>query len=261
MNPQYGWGLPIAASSYAQQIDFGLRLIHYAMFAIFILWGIFFIYLLVKYKQRPGVPAEREESHGALKGLIPDFVVMAFEIALIAFYAIPVWSKIKIQTPKPEDANHVDIVAEQFAWNVHYPGADGKFGRRDAALIHFSNPLGLDHADKAASDDVVLANELHLPVDKDTLIRLTSKDVIHSFFVPEFRIKQDAVPGMTIPVWVRPTMTGTFEISCAQLCGFAHSLMRGEVVVQTQADYDAWLKSQAAAAQASAPAAAKPMDF
>src|SRR5687767_8809802 len=99
MNSNYGWGLPIAASTYAEQIDFGIRLIHWAMIGIFVLWGIFFAYLLVRYKARPGVPAEREQEHNALKGLIPDFVVMIFEIALIVFYAIPVWSKIKIQVP------------------------------------------------------------------------------------------------------------------------------------------------------------------
>lgn len=250
---QYGWGLPIAASTYAEQIDFGIRLIHWAMLGIFVLWGIFFAYLLVRYKARPGVPAEREEEHNPLKGLIPDFVVMVFEIALIVFYAIPVWSKIKIQLPNPEQANQVDIVAEQFAWNVHYPGKDGKFGRRSVDLIHFTNPIGLDREDPAAADDVVLANELHMPVDKPTIIRLTSKDVIHSFWVPEFRIKQDAVPGMTIPVWVTPTKAGTYEISCAQLCGFAHSLMRGDVVAQPEADFKKWLETQSqpvAAAQA-----------
>ncbi len=254
MNPQYGWGLPIAASTYAEQIDFGIRLIHYVMFAIFILWGIFFTYLLVKYRQRPGVPAEREETHNAFKGLIPDFVVMIFEIALIAFYAIPVWSKIKMQFPKPEDANQVDIIAEQFAWNAHYPGADGKFGKRSVDLVHFSNPIGLDHDDPSAQDDVVLANEIHMPVGKPTLIRLTSKDVIHSFWIPAFRIKQDAVPGMTIPVWVTPTKPGHYELSCAQLCGFAHSLMRGDVYVDTPEDYAAWLKATAAAQQPAAKA-------
>lgn len=252
MNPQYGWGLPIAASTYAEQIDFGIRLIHYVMFVIFILWGIFFTYLLIKYRRRPGVPAEREETHNAFKGLIPDFVVMVFEIALIAFYAIPVWSKIKIQFPKPEDANQIDVIAEQFAWNVHYPGKDGKFGKRSIDLVHFSNPIGLDRSDPAAQDDVVLANEIHMPLGKPTLIRLTSMDVIHSFWVPEFRIKQDAVPGMTIPVWVQPTRVGRYELSCAQLCGFAHSLMRADVYVDTPEDYQKWLTAQA---QASVPAA------
>jgi len=258
----YGWGLPVAASTYARDIDFGIRLIHWAMFTIFILWAIFFTYLLIRYKKRDGVPAEREpEHHGIIStSLIPDIIVMVFEIGLIFFYAIPVWSKVKTVFPKESEANRIDVIAEQFAWNVHYPGADGKFGKRDLAKIHFSNPIGLDHDDPAAADDVVLANEIHMPIGKPTLIRLTSKDVIHSFWVPEFRVKQDAVPGMTIPVWVEPNRVGTYELSCAQLCGFAHSLMRATVVVQTPEDYEKWLKSVAPVAVASASTSTKGSD-
>jgi cytochrome c oxidase subunit II len=256
MNGNYGWTLPIAASTYARDIDFGIRLIHLAMLTIFVLWAIFFTYLLVRYRRRDGVPAEREpEHHGVIStSLIPDILVMVFEIGLIFFYALPVWSRVKSVFPAEKDANRIDIVAEQFAWNVHYPGADGKFGKRDLDKIHFSNPLGLDHDDAAAQDDVVLANEIHMPIGKPTLIRLTSKDVIHSFWVPEFRVKQDAVPGMTIPVWVQPDRPGRYELSCAQLCGFAHSLMRAEVVVDTAEDYAKWLKGSVA--QAAAPAKA-----
>lgn len=257
MSELYGWGLPVAASTYAKDIDFGIILIHAAMFAIFILWGIFFTYLLVRYRRREGVPAQREEDHGWFsKSLIPDIVVLIFEIGLIVFYAIPVWSRIKTSWPKREESNPVDVVAEQFAWNVHYPGADGKFGRRSQELIHFSNPLGLDREDPAAKDDVVVANEIHMPLGKPTLIRLTSKDVIHGFSVAEFRIKQDAVPGMEIPVWVEPNRPGTYEISCAQLCGFGHSLMRGDVIVETPEDYEAWLKSKTPAQEEAKPAEA-----
>lgn len=241
----FNWGLPAAASTYAGQIDFGIRVIHWAMLLIFVLWGIFFTYLLVKYRRRDGVAAQREESHSVLKSLLPDFLVMAFELVLIFTYALPVWSKIKMDSPSEEASNRVDIIAEQFAWNAHYPGADGKFGRREPKLVHFSNPIGLDREDPAAADDVVTANEIHMPLGKPTLIRLSSKDVIHSFFVPEFRIKQDAVPGMVIPVWVEPTLEGSFDVACAQLCGFAHSLMHGSVVVSQPAEYERWLLAQA----------------
>ncbi|MBI4374929.1 MAG: hypothetical protein HY549_00610 [Elusimicrobia bacterium] len=244
MTGNYGWGLPIAASSYAKDIDFGIRIIHWAMIAIFVLWGIFFTYLLIRYRRKDGVPAEPEDGHEGLKSLLPDIVVMVFEIGLIVFYAIPVWSRIKTQFPIASNSQQIDIIAEQFAWNVHYPGPDGRFGKRDPELIHFTNPVGLDQADPAAADDIVTANEIRMPLGKPTLIRLSSKDVIHSFFVPEFRIKQDAVPGMVIPVWVEPTREGTYELACAQLCGFAHSLMRADVHVQNQADFDAWYKTK-----------------
>ncbi|MBI5629499.1 MAG: hypothetical protein HY921_01305 [Elusimicrobia bacterium] len=249
MNSNYSMGLPIAASTFAKDIDFGLKLIHVAMLVIFVLWGIFFAYLLVRYRRREGVAAQREDDHGLFStSLIPDIVVLIFEIALISLYAIPVWSRIKIHSPKSQESNQVALVAEQFAWNVHYPGPDGKFGRRSPDLVHFSNPIGLDRDDPAAQDDVVGANELHLPLGKTTLIHLSSKDVIHSFFVPEFRLKQDAVPGLTIPVWVEPNRVGHYEITCAQLCGFAHSLMRGEVFVENPEEYQGWLKAQAAQA-------------
>jgi cytochrome c oxidase subunit 2 len=262
----YGWGLPIAASTYAGKIDFGIWLIHVVMIAIFVLWGIFFTYLLIKYRKRPGVPAEREahDNHslmGELKSLTPDFIVMGLEIALIIFYALPGWNAIKMQMPDEKDAVVIHVVAEQFGWDIHYPGPDGKFGRRKSELVHFNNPLGLDRTDPDAADDVVVGNEIHLPVNKKVLIKLTSKDVIHDFFVPEFRIKQDALPGSEIPMWIEPNRIGHYELACAQLCGFGHSLMRGDVYVESQEDYDKWLKSRAAATPAPAKASNPAEDF
>jgi cytochrome c oxidase subunit 2 len=248
----YGWGLPIAASTYAGKIDFGICQIHGAMIGIFVLWGIFFTYLLIKYRKRPGVPAVREDhAHTSeLTSLLPDFAVMAFEIALIVFYALPVWSHIKMQMPDEKDAVVIHVVAEQFGWDVHYPGPDGKFGRRTAELVHFNNPIGLDKTDPDAADDVIVGNEIHMPLGKKVLLKLTSKDVIHDFFVPEFRIKQDILPGAEIPLWVEPNRVGHYELACAQLCGFGHSLMRGDVYVDTPEDYEKWLKGRAAAAPA-----------
>jgi len=257
MKHLYGWGLPFSASTYAHDIDFGIYLIHAVMILIFVIWGVFFTYLLLKYKKKEGVAAKRDEEHGVFKSLIPDIIIMAFEIILIVVYAIPVWSRIKIDLPAPGKANVIAIEAQQWAWNIHYPGPDGKFGRTDPKYVHFSNPIGLDYNDPAAKDDIMIANELHLPINQPAVIELTSMDVIHSLFIPEFRIKQDAVPGMKIPVWVTPNKIGTFEISCAQLCGMAHSFMRGRVVVQSQEDYDAWLKSQEPKAAQAQPTASE----
>jgi cytochrome c oxidase subunit 2 len=136
-------------------------------------------------------------------------------------------------------------VGEQFAWNIHYPGPDGKFGRTDNTLVSAENPLGLDRKDPDAKDDLVTPNQLHLPVDRPVLVRLSSKDVIHSFGLYEMRVKQDAIPGMQIPVWFTPTRVGEYEISCSQLCGLGHYRMRGFVTVESQADFQAWLKDQA----------------
>lgn len=216
------------------------------MLLIFVLWGIFFTYLLIRYRRREGVSA-RSAHEGPLKSLIPDAIILIFELALIFLYAIPSWSRIKFDLPKPEEANNVHIIAEQFAWNVQYPGADGKFGRRDAKFIDSGNVLGLDPEDPPGKDDIVTLNELHVPLGRKTLVSLTSKDVIHSFFVPEFRVKQDAMPGMEIPLWFEPTIAGKFEIACAQLCGIAHANMRGDVYAHSPEEYREWLASQAAA--------------
>jgi len=250
----YGMGLPIQASDAAPHIDLGLRVIHFAMFAIFILWSIFFVYLLLKYRKRAGVAAQREHM-GLFWSLLPDAIVLGFEILLIFFYAIPGWTRFKMDAPKPEDSTQIEIVAQQFNWNIRYPGPDGKFGRTDPKLIDFANPLGIDPTDPASKDDYVSVNQLHLPVGKPVLIRLSSMDVIHSFFIPEFRVKQDAVPGMRVPVWFTPTREGQYEITCAQLCGVGHAIMRGDVSVHTPEDFQKWL-AEASAPPAEARAAA-----
>ncbi len=111
-------------------------------------------------------------------------------------------------------------------------------------LISADNPLGLDRADAAAKDDITTINQLNLPIDRPVLVHLSSKDVIHSFGLIEMRVKQDAVPGMSMPVWFIPNRLGEYEISCSQLCGLGHFRMRGFITVQNQADYDKWFADQ-----------------
>jgi cytochrome c oxidase subunit 2 len=153
-----------------------------------------------------------------------------------------VWAR--VHAPAPPDALLVEVRAEQFGWVMRYPGPDGRFGRIDPAAINIrTNPLGLVAADPAAADDIVV-RELHVVVNRPVQVRLRSKDVIHSFFIPQFRVKQDAVPGMTIPVAFTPTRTGRFELACAELCGVGHYIMRGIVVVESQQAFDAWLAAQ-----------------
>jgi cytochrome c oxidase subunit 2 len=156
--------------------------------------------------------------------------------------------------PPANEALVVQVTAEQFAWNIHYPGPDRVFGRTDIKLLDLqSNPLGLDRSDPAAKDDVTTLNQLYLPANQPIIVRLRSKDVIHSFGVPEFRVKQDAIPGLTIPIWFVPTVTTAemrtrtgnpefqYEIACAQLCGLGHYRMRGFVTVQSTEDFKKWM--------------------
>jgi cytochrome c oxidase subunit 2 len=147
---------------------------------------------------------------------------------------------------EPKDATIVQVTGEQFSWTFHYPGPDGQFGRTDTKLITSTNNIGLDKDDAAAKDDIVSQNNLHAVVGKPMRVRLRSKDVIHSFFLPNFRIKQDAVPGMGIEVWFTPTKAGQFEIACAELCGLGHYRMRAFLTVDPSQDvFNKWLEETA----------------
>jgi len=157
---------------------------------------------------------------------------------------MPVWSEYFDAAP-PADAVLIEVTAQQFMWNVRYPGGDGVFGRTEPRLIdEATNPLGIDRTDPAGKDDVVTLNEITVPFGRAVRVRLRSKDVIHSFFLPNFRVKQDAVPGMTPEVVFFPTRTGQFELACAELCGLAHYRMRGFFNVVPPRDFEAWLRTQ-----------------
>jgi len=153
------------------------------------------------------------------------------------------WSKI-FHTDPPEDAFVVEIIGEQFAWNIRYPGEDGVFGQTNPELISRANPIGLDPNDPASEDDVLVLNELRVPLDHPVLLKIRSKDVIHSVFLPNFRVKMDAVPGMTTTFSFTPTQEGEFDLVCAELCGLGHYRMRGYVVVQPMDEVEEWLVEQ-----------------
>jgi len=189
-------------------------------------------------------------SHHGLRGRWSTWLegaVLAAEIILLAFFSIPVWSARVDAFPSERQSTVVRVVAEQFAWNVHYPGADRTFGRTDIRLVGPANPLGLDRSDPAAKDDVTTINRLNLPVNRPVIVYLSSKDMVHSFGLPQMRVKQDAVPGIAQPVWFTPTKTGEWEIACSQLCGLGHYRMRGFYAIQTQAEFDIWLTQEFAA--------------
>src|SRR6266566_8158174 len=236
---------PVEASAHAAQIDKMTILTHWLMAVLFIGWGAYFIFALIRFRAGANPKASYEGVKSHFASYI-EWAVAGIELVLIVAFAIPAWASRVDAFPQENQATVVRVVAEQFAWNIHYPGADGQFGRVDPKLMGSDNPLGLDRTDPAAKDDITTINQLILPVNKPVIVHLSSKDVIHSFSLIQMRVKQDAIPGETIPVWFTPIVTGDWEINCSQLCGLGHFRMRGFYSIKSQADYDTWMKEQVA---------------
>ncbi len=233
-------GLPVEASAHAAEIDRLIVLVHWLMFALFAGWAIYYIYVLIRFRAGANPKASYQGAKGTASKYV-EIAVVAAEALLLVVFAIPAWARRVDDVPPENQALVIRVVAEQFAWNIHYPGPDGVFGRSDVHLVSADNPLGLDRTDPAGKDDITTINQLNVPVDRPVLIHLTSKDVIHSFGVYELRVKQDAIPGLEVPVWFIPTRIGQYDITCSQLCGLGHYRMRGFLNVQTAADFQKFL--------------------
>lgn len=242
--PKYGFWLPPNISTHGAEIDNLISAVHWFMAVLFIGWGLYLVYCLFKFRERPGHEADvTGNAHFALPKYI-EIGIIVIEACLLIFFSAPIWARVKQDFPKESEALVVKVTAEQFAWTIHYPGRDGKFGQLKNELIDGTNPTGLDRNDPNGVDDIISPNFLNIPVNKKIIVQLSAKDVIHNFFLPVMRVKQDAIPGMTIPLWFEATQTGKFEIACAQLCGVGHTQMRGFFNVMTQEEYDAWYNEE-----------------
>ncbi len=189
---------------------------------VFVLVEFGLVYFLWKYHHKTGRKATY--THGNNKLEIAWTIVPAVILVFLAIFSNSLWSEIRDPAKFPKDAPVIRIAPRQFEWDITYPGVDKK----------------LD-----TPDDVTTINQLYLAVNEPVQIRLNAQDVIHSFFVPEFRIKQDAVPGMQTAVWITPTTLGDYNIACAELCGAQHYRMMGYVHVVSHDSLASWLKSQA----------------
>jgi cytochrome c oxidase subunit 2 len=248
--------LPDASSVHAPSLDAVLNSVHIHMLLIFIVWAAVFVCASIRFRKGANPVARQEGVRGLWPALAIGAVVLG-DVIILAAQALPAWSA-RIAAPpfdfaqgRPADVRplEVRITGEQFAWNIHYPGPDGVFGRTRPDLISASNPVGIDRDDAAAKDDIGLLNVLTVPVDRTVVVQLTSRDVIHSFTLNEMRVKQDANPGMVARTWFTPAATGDWEISCSQLCGLGHYRMRGEFHVITPEAWDAWLQDELARLQ------------
>lgn len=237
--------LPAAASGHASALDAVLLSVHAHMLLIFVLWLAVFVFALIKFRRG----ANPEPRHEGVRGWWPAIaigLVIAGDVIILTTQALPAWAARNEPPPAGVQPVEIRITAEQFAWNIHYPGPDRTFGRTSQSMVSASNPVGIDRADPAAADDIGVLNVLMLPVNQTAVIQLTSRDVIHSFTLNEMRVKQDANPGMTSRVWFTPITTGAWEIACSQLCGLGHYRMRGEYHVVDQAGWDRWLADEVA---------------
>jgi cytochrome c oxidase subunit 2 len=236
--------LPPLASDHGAGIDRMLKYLLISVGALYVIGNVVLGYFVWRFCRQGRVTlrmaSRRAERRWSILSVAIMLVVAEGGVFVLG---LPVWGK--YYGEPPSDVLTVEVTAEQFAWNVRYAGVDGKFGGTAARLISLNNPLGVDRSDANGRDDLILLNDIHLPVNRPVRIRLRSKDVIHSFYVPDFRLRQDTVPGMTIDVWFVPTELGSFELACSQLCGFGHYTMRGLVTVVSDADFSAWLAEQA----------------
>ena len=200
-------GLPLNASAHGGRMDLLIFLVHVLMAVLFVGWTTFFLYVLARFRRSRHPKADPVGIRGHASSYL-EALVAVIEIILLVGLSIPFWSWKVSAFPTGPDTVRIRVVAQQFAWNIHYPGPDGKFGRTDIALVdEQTNPIGLDRKDPNAKDDIVLINQLHIPVNRPIVLELTTKDVIHSFSLPFFRVKQDTIPGMIIPVHFIATET------------------------------------------------------
>ncbi len=239
------WWTPIASNW--GYIDDTLVITFWITGVVFTLVILFLAYCILRFRHKEGRKAAYEPENNKLEwGLT---IVTGLGVAALLAPGLIVWGQF---VTVPDEATEIEVLAQQWSWNFRLPGEDGKLGRSDNRLISGDNVLGVNQSDAAGQDDVIIeGDDLHLPIGKPVKVLLRSADVLHDFYVPEFRAKMDMLPGMVTYFWFTPTRTGEFEILCAELCGVGHPDMRGFVIIDTEEDYQEWLQEQDTFAQLS----------
>ena len=232
------WGLPPCVTVHGEKIDSLFMLIFWLTAAVFVVTQATYLYFLIAYRNRPGHKAFY--SHGSNKLEIIWTTAPTIVFLALAIYGNRLWDE--IHRPAPSNALVVDVTSYQFGWQMRYPGISGKLAPIDVRKISDQNPFGTDPVDPLTAQDVI-SSELVIPVGRPVHLLLHSRDVIHSFYVPEFRLYQDCVPGRTIGwVWFQATRTGNFQLACNQLCGTGHYNMKAPIRVVTEEEFQKWLQ-------------------
>ena len=206
---------------------------------------LFVAYCVYKFQHREGRIAAYEPENNKLEVWLT--VLTSAGVAALLAPGLFVWFQF---VNVPDEATEIEVVGQQWFWSYRLPGVDGKLGTADNRLINETNLLGINPDDPYGQDDVVIdGDDLHLALGKPVKMLLRSVDVLHDYYVPEFRAKMDMVPGMITYFWIEPTRTGTFDVLCAELCGVGHGFMRGTVLIDDEEDYALWLSEQTTFAQ------------
>jgi len=250
------WTTPLASNWQPMDDTLAITLVITGIF--FIAINVFVAYMLVRFRHREGRRAAHEPENRKLERWLIGGTTVGI-MALLAPGLVVYANYVR----EPRDALVLEVLGQQWQWRFRFPGEDGKLGATDARFVSATNPFGIDPADRAGQDDLLIAgNEVHLPLGKPVLVLMRSNDVLHDFFVPNFRARMNMVPGQVSRFWFTPAVAGRYEALCAQLCGVGHPNMRGYVVVEDPAAYQAWhaalptfAKSQAKAPEPPAGAA------
>ena len=219
------WWTPIASNWH--YIDDTIIITFWITGVVFVAVVLFMAYCVFRFRHQPGRRAAYEPENKRLEWWLT--IVTAVGVAAMLAPGLFVWNQF---VTVPEGASEVEVVGQQWQWSFRLPGKDGRLGTSDTRYVSSDNPLGLNPSDPSGQDDIVIVgDDLHMPVGKPVKVLLRSLDVLHDFYVPQFRAKMDMVPGIVTYFWFTPTRTGTFEVLCAELCGVGHADMRGKVVV------------------------------
>ncbi|MBL8003704.1 MAG: cytochrome c oxidase subunit II [Candidatus Kapabacteria bacterium] len=235
---------PENVSTFGHELDNLFAFIYYISLGIFFLTYGVLIAFMIKYRRKDNVKAYYYHGNNLVEftwTLLPTIL-----FAGIGLYSDGMWEKTKYEKKVPVPDVEVQVMGYQYGWTCRYPGPDGTFGRQDRNQMTTSNRFGIDSADAAGKDDIVKDGSFTFPINRNIVVGLSASDVLHSFFLPNFRVKQDAVPGQWIKVWFNGTKVGKYELACAELCGSGHYNMRGEVTMLSQADFDKWLSDESA---------------
>lgn len=233
------WRLTPLASNW-QQMDDTLAITFVITGVFFIAINFFLVYMLLRFRHREGSRAAYAPDNKKLE----RWLIGGTTLAIMALLAPGLFVYAAYIKPPP-DALHLEVLGQQWQWRFRFPDQNGKLGLSDARLVSAANPFGLDPKDPNGQNNILInSNEVHLPLNKPVKMLLRSQDVLHDFYVPQFRARMNMVPGMVTSFWFTPTKAGRYEILCAQLCGVGHYTMRGVVVVEDEVAFQKWLQGQ-----------------